>query len=92
MRLWFKASVLFVSSIAAQSISTVLPAQNGLKTFISCISQFPELLAQLNGGNFTGMLTQTVLYAPLTTVSPRSYRRCFRVLSGLWREPEHHQQ
>jgi hypothetical protein len=61
MRLLFKAAFLFVLSIAAQSISTVLPQQNGLTTFAGCISQFPGFLAQLDAENFTRTLRHVLL-------------------------------
>jgi len=62
MRLSFAAGFLFVWSIAAQSISTILPQQNGLTTFTGYISQFPDILAQLDAGNFTSM-SHSMLYS-----------------------------
>lgn len=61
MRLLFEVGFLFICSIAAQSISTVLPQQNGLTTFTGYVSQFPELLAQLDAGNFTRMSRHILL-------------------------------
>jgi hypothetical protein len=63
MQLSSAAIFLLVWSIAAQSISTILPEQNGLNTFIAYISQFPEFLAQLDVGNFTGRRYHNVLHA-----------------------------
>ena len=72
------AIALFVSVVAAQTISNVLREQNGLKTFTSYISQFPNLLEKLDSGNFTGLLLCYVKRElKLTASSPCSYRRCF---------------
>jgi hypothetical protein len=60
MRLSFVVIFLFVRSIVAQSISTVLPAQNGLNSFTAYISQFPEFLAELDVGDFTGLSRHSV--------------------------------
>jgi hypothetical protein len=54
-------SVVFVSS---QSLSTVLSLQSGLTKFTSLISQYPDLVEQLNGGNFTRMASSPTTVFP----------------------------
>jgi hypothetical protein len=44
--------VVFVSS---QSLKTVLATQSGLTTFTAYITQFPDLVTQLDGGSYTSM-------------------------------------
>lgn len=39
--------------VSSQSLSTVLSLQTGLTKFTSYVSQFPDLVTQLDNGNYT---------------------------------------
>ena len=45
-----------VTCVASQSLEAVLATQSGLTTFTSYITQFPNLVTQLDGGSFTSMM------------------------------------
>ena len=41
--------------ICSQSLEAVLSLQTGLTQFTSYVTKFPNLIAKLNDGNYTGM-------------------------------------
>lgn len=56
MFLYFVGLLLaLVACVASQSLETVLATQSGLSTFTSFLTQFPDLVTQLNGGSYTSM-------------------------------------
>jgi hypothetical protein len=51
-----------VGCVASQSLETVLATQSGLSTFTSFITQFPDLVTQLDGGSYTRMTRTQYLH------------------------------
>lgn len=53
----FAILTLVVCCLAAdQDILSILKQQNGISTFTGLLEQFPDLIAILNQGTFSGML------------------------------------